>query len=387
MTLTAMFLMIVAASAFGEGPNDESRVAGDVVNEPQVTIPERQIQFVESPEVYPMELFRADPKLLEQRYVAIISFRYPQQPNRNDLWQLLPEDVRELAFYGGQSILSPFASTPNFRGRGSTYFGQLVKIVSKENLPPEDAGNFFLENADLGYVQFQEQEGFGGRRRAPAPPEAGYFHFRIIAPTADRAKQLATALVTLLDHGFSRRAQISILSLREAATAWLSQEEAARDKVKKELDEYQKQLESPVEVTAKQLEDLKTQRNLLEVELAGVEARIKASARILDEGRPLDSSHILQVENIKITAEIELAGLVGRQKTLSAIIEKGEKRAALEFKWRKANETHSDHVNRVSEANRIIAHYDEALVLLRPFELQDNTIVIRPIQWGQSDNR
>jgi hypothetical protein len=348
-----------------------------------VSIAKRQIKFERFEKDYPMKLFRADPKLLQQSHVAIILLdaprmplgsgrRFPREPVR------LPADLSRLTWYRGSSLFGHpgirRAEKPARKPAGKPfdskqYFKQLASKIPKTRLPPKNNLAFFTEEADDGYVQFQ-------------PRGAGYSEFRILAPSPERAAELAQTLVQLFDEGLTAPIQQFIPQQIQAAKKKIQNSKSARAKAQKEQAEYKKKLEaSEEEISRDELSSLKTQRRLLSVDLAGVKARIGAAAKILTQRNQLGTSRIEQVENIKITAEIELAGLVARQKTLDEIIQSARQRIEFKEKAQRAGEMVGSWKIAIRTLQSRVRNYEAMIQQYGPFQLPDGKVVIRPIQW------
>ncbi len=203
--------------------------------------------------------------------------------------------------------------------------------------------------------------------------------FIILAHTPERAKELTQALLTFFDHGIVAPIQEQLKKAQEGLEEELAQSSAGLAGAQKVRDAATQQMKDVEVLEDQAINDLKTQRRLLEVDLAGVKARIDACEAILN--RDLSKTRRDQVENVKITAEIELAGLAARQKTLDTIIDQGQKAATLGFQLRKAQNEVSQWQGRIAQTEQRIADYVRKIELHGPFRLVDEKVVIHPIKW------
>lgn len=346
---------------------------GETEIEPEIDpsdemIPEREIQFEHTEAEHQLKLFRADPKLLEQKYSAVVRFEFAEDPKSGYL-SLVPPDLRDILNYGGMPLFRiPASRTPL---SPEDFFRRLMERLPDEKTPSGETVEFFTgEEPGAGYVQLNVAH-------APSSLE-----FRILAPTAELAQQRAEALVKLLDYGLTQPIQSRLRhekrQLQEEVTGYEERIEEAQERVA----EYQQQLQDTESISAEELSALKTQQRLLAVDLAGTKARIQAADKLLSDRRPLSETRIDRIENVKITAEIELAGLSGRQKTLNEMIEQAEQRLELVGKMRDASVQIRRAEVKKSEVNKRIRIFNEAVELFGPLPLHEGKIVIQPIQWG-----
>jgi hypothetical protein len=123
--------------------------------------------------------------------------------------------------------------------------------------------------------------------------------------------------------------------------------------------------------------DLKVKRALLKVELAGVEARLATIDAKLKKMDPRDTTGARLVE-FKIAADIDLASLAAQRKMLDALIDGRRRLAELDnlrqqklgpLQWQ-ANQA----ANRVELCEQILTD-------LIPFQLVDDSVVIRPVKF------
>ena len=209
----------------------------------------------------------------------------------------------------------------------------------------------------------------------------------LIAPSPERARQLAHAALVLYDYSYSLPVHQSYVELQQY---WES--------VASELRRLAKGAEDELAGCQKQLDELKpwsdrgdseakrslvVQQRLIAVEEAGVAARIEACEKILKEGKGLTPARIDQVETIKTTAEIELVGLAAKRKTIEQIIEKVRQYSELSFKAACAKSAWDVYPRYLPSADLPAAVYGNAAREKTAFAVVEGKIPIRRIRWEQ----
>ncbi len=159
--------------------------------------------------------------------------------------------------------------------------------------------------------------------------------YYIFAPTSDRAKELVQSFLCLYDYGLSYPVQKECLREKQAAAKRLAQFRENLEKSQAVIADCDKQLEglsAYKDVSKETLATYCVQQRMLDVDMAGMKARIKACNKILESRKELSTPRAEQVETVKITAEIELVGLEARQSTIAKIVQNGEKYLVLYHK-------------------------------------------------------
>lgn len=147
------------------------------------------------------------------------------------------------------------------------------------------------------------------------------FTFEVLAPTAERAKELSHGMLALLDYGFYRpehQALLRELKQYEKELAEWRAKLTPMDAGVEKLEEELKRLDEYNDIDAELLRSLITQQRLIAVDLAGVTARLEACAELLGQTQPSPKRDV--VEGLKVTAEIELVGLTAKKSTVGAIV-------------------------------------------------------------------
>lgn len=337
-----------------------SEKAPAAVTEP--VIPKREFVFEEQSEPLEMTLFAADPKLLEQRYVAVFRLLVPYPSGKG--YNGLPKDLQKLY-------------EMDFPGNTSTGpFKRLVSRIPQERLPSEDIVSAFTAEAEryLGPP--------GGRGFAEGRNSFLIFDFEVLAPTAKRARELTEGLLSLYDYGLSYPVQQGFLHLRQERERRLLEKRVELEKARQELADIQerlKPLDEFADIDVQALTNLTTQRRLISVDLAGVQARIGACIKILARAKSV--KYAAQVEILQITAEIELAGLKAREAYINSIVEKGRERQELSRKVKVAQEIVRQSGGTVSSVEASMADYEDARKRFMPFPVEGGRIAVHSIKW------
>ncbi len=376
-TILACFLLIVltAIRAHADEPAAE-------VTEP--VIPERELTFEVSEEEYPMGLFKADPKLLEQRYVATFQLivSYPPKDyhgRRAKVYRSPHLDRGDMRLRDDPSenllgVLYEWA----FRAASldPRVFQGLVKRIPEVRLPPEEVVSWLTTDPAF-HVRFRRSSVLA----KAAVPRRWDLDYEVFAPTPEQAQELVAGLLAFYDWGLSYPLQQECLRGKEAHQADVESVPAKLKEFREALSALERELEGLKDyedVTGDTLKDLTTEIRRISVEIAGVQARIRACERILAKaaGRQME-----QIETLSLTAEIDLVGLQARMKALEDLVGKGRSRVELVKKQHQVlldlnkAELHS------KQSNLAIAHYEAQRQQAMPYPVKGNKVVIRPIKW------
>jgi len=357
------------------GPKDKPspKAAADL---PKPVIPERKLTFDVSEEEQPMAFDVADPKLLEQRYVATFQLVGPRRLRITAFGSIAREAINGYSAAVGRhrDLLSP-RSKPS-----AALLKSVLDEIPKERLPSEEV------------VSLLRMAGPPCLRRSLVRLEAGaeddkyLTQFTILAATPERAKELVQGLLSFYDFGVFSPLQREALAVKGAYQKRLEEDRAGLKNAQDELAGWDKQLAGLKEfedITKEALVNFITQQRLISVDMQGVKARIDACNKILVSGmkRRLAPSRIEQVETLKITAEIELVGLAARKEALEDLVKKGRELKEVSTKRvqvRKRVESLEQEISRILEG---ITHYEAELKKCVPYPVQDGKVVIRRIKW------
>ena len=104
-------------------------------------IPRRQLRFARSKDEYTMRLFKADPKLLERRYLAVIRLGSAGRPSGK---RLIPNELSQMFYYESADLTSSGAFiVALYRPTPANYFGRLLKNMPENRRPGKDEISFF----------------------------------------------------------------------------------------------------------------------------------------------------------------------------------------------------------------------------------------------------
>lgn len=349
--------------------------------------PKRDIQFERKAEPYKMQLFRADPRLLEQKVIAFVRCASPSEANVQamDTTDLLgragTEGLRGKILFNSWALFGPYGMGFGGDYSGAAYFRRVIDGIPEAQRPAPNVAEFFLsQDADRDFIKGQPYrllDPLSGK-----PSFAG-FEFRILAPDYERAEALVAGLLQSLDWGVSRPVQLYLWEQRAALMASLPQQQGELEKLDKQLAEELARLDQTKDLNPEGLTDLRTQQWLLQVDVAGAKARVEACDRLLKGGNLGPRTD--QVLDLKIAAEIELAGLSAKKGVLDELVTATRSRKDLEL----SHTSHlNDRANLVSHSDQLkseIQRIDNSFVKFGPLPLADNKVVIQPIQWTQGE--
>lgn len=377
--------------------------------------PEREFQ-VEKGELEKTKLFRADPKLLENKFTAqLLLFVASTDASTDALPRNVPNVLYDVRFHelsravhdlphgvkrliDGRNRITIFtamdpSSVGNIMARSmqpidtseaiatlSGYLKMLSELCPKDQLPPQSALEF-LTGADCD----RDVQCFFSHFAEPAADNARRaWYVAVYAPTEELAEQRARAIVQLFDAGLCRPLQRDCLveAKKSLESARMGFEEVARQteaiKAKQEL------LDKPSEVTTDILTQLRAQKVMIGVELAGLEARIKACNRML---MPLQVDAKTEkvresVSDMKVRAEVELVGTKEKLDRINALIAEGNDRRTLREETELLKGTRSELQREIDRQHlRRAEAYARLVSLYAPLEIKDNKITISPVEW------
>jgi len=350
--------------------------------DPEKVIPKRVLVFDQSEEEHPLT---ADPErygpkfveLLQDRYVAILNLQF-----RNRRFNSPPRNQSERDLQSTSGVWDFRLADP----------AQLASKVPQGRVPSAEIMGMLTRSKYLylGNARQSEED----RDTSDAGSEALYtrtldFELTLTAPTAERAKELAQAMLVLYDYGYSLAAHQGYADLYEYWKSQLSDELADVKPMQETLAAEEKELESlkPYdEITSEALASLVSQKQLNIVERAGVLARITACQKILDQikksGRP-SPTQAEKAETVKIAAEIELAGLEAKQAAIDDLVQKSRRRLQLAVSAMRLRANIRSAENQAKWTEARAAGYKTAVDEKMPFAKVGGKVLVRRIKWEQ----
>ena len=262
-------------------PTPEALMAMDTATEP--VIPKRELNFVMSDDPVTLTLTADDPKLLEQRYQASFMMRIPGNIPPSNQWRasldgnsLYQAPVRDEAGRRARDNFGFFISGLHLSAAYPDY-SRLLGSIPKDHQPPQ--GLIDALNQGRPYLHLPATNG-------SVPGKYQRLRGSIIAPTPEQAKELVQALVELYDYGLSYPVQAEFLRQKQVDAEVVANAREAIAKFKAVSDDYTKKLESLSaygDIGNEVLANCRSQQRMLDVDLAGVKARLAACNKLLAE--------------------------------------------------------------------------------------------------------
>ena len=328
------FLMLVSAGGAepvaSSGSETGGKVAAEVSAKETVPSPPKcKLTYEISSEIATVPITKVDTEFLKQEYLAQFTMDIPQVPP-SLLKASEPGDRPEL---GQIEPLYRLFCAPVFPDRR---YSEFLACMPEEHRPPKELADT-LRSPFLYAHRVPSGGGFGMPSKDHAEDDYERVSYEIFAPTPERAKELVEGLLCFYAYGLSCPVQTEYVRGKTAESEKLPKLHAEIEQAKAvvaECDRGLKRLKEYADVTAETVSSLRTQQRVLEVDRAGVEARIEACIKVLEKIKtPTRLGH---VESLKITAEIELVGLEARQQAISRIIKNGKDYLALSEKKRES---------------------------------------------------
>jgi hypothetical protein len=129
------------------------------------------------------------------------------------------------------------------------------------------------------------------------------------------------------------------------------------------------------------IEDLKTEKRLIAVDIVGAQARVDACEKILKGDDVRGPKATEQVESLKLTAEIELVGLTARQDAIGKMIDAGNQRKHLAARYTRQSAVAGQARAAIENEVRSIRALEESRKRYLPIAVGNDNIQIQPIKW------
>jgi hypothetical protein len=315
-----VFILGAAACLAGEPEADQPREQAVVeMEQPEVLVgPVRKLVFSDADAKHPLN-YSPDAELPKQRYAATFSvtFRFPS------FRRGIPSEVAE-------TLQSEKLVYPEFdNSKQQAWLSELVERMPEDSRPPADLVDELLSPGNpwfspLAVRRFSSRgDGFVG-----GSPGRSNYQITVLAADKERLEDLVRAVVLAIDMGSSAQNHASYAATEQKLQERIEEQSQEASTLEEEIAAVQKELEKSSsfnDLTPEAMANLVVQKRMIDVDVAGIEARLKACARILDGLR--DATLRSQVETVKVTAEIELAGLAAKGQALNEIITIGRHRA------------------------------------------------------------
>ena len=354
--------------------NDLDVTVTDLTEEKLNNPPKREIKFERLEETLKRKLTKPDPKLFEQKYAATFRLDIPMNGQRYaDFVQQAGDDVAQLAFLGKSYLIYPQFN--NGMELPSESFARMIMMVPKDNAITKEESELFTNlESHSQIIRFSPE--YKNR------PESWKWNMSILGTTAAAVESRSTALLTILDQGACRPIQLAIFKKREPLCVQLRDQRKALEESRRMVNALQEELKAYVDFTPDMLSNLRVQQLQLDVELAGVKARIATCERFLAQPA-LKADRRNQIEDLKVAAEIEFSGFEARRSKSSEFIAKVKTAIDLTSKSSTADFSRKVALGETRQIEEQIKNVDAAIRAYAPLPLVDNKVVVQPLEWTQ----
>lgn len=383
------FALGFAAPTTTRGEDAPDAPSIDVKFSAEPEMPERELTFTESQEEVPIKLFVADPKLLEQRYVATIHLQRPAI-GRSDYLRSFsvrqdstPLDKMKRLYWStlvDHTSRSRSRSSSTMHMYANAVFKQVAEDTPPERKPPEDALSLLL---DEQRVLVPEQTSPAGllSRSQPGGDVQVFQVLQLLGPDVETTKAMSLALLHLYDEGLSLPIQEHLIAEMQQRAEQLPMMLTNFKAVLASVPPLLKDMAGLPRISEDAIEDLQTQKRLIAIDIVGAQARVDACEKILKGDEPGGPKVTDQVESLKLTAEIELVGLSARQDAIGKMIDAGNQRRHLAARYSRQNSTAEQMRTAVEKEVKSIAALEESRKRYLPIPVGIDKIQIQPIKW------
>jgi hypothetical protein len=275
-------------------------------------------------------------------------------PSKGDRWhkfrsKLIDDYPAEVAPKDGAHVA--------FRG----YLGNVVSTLQTAQRPSNisESWNLWTEAREMERVPLQE--------------------YALLAPSVEEAKQFAEDFLHTYDQGFVPWLRKFVEEQKADLQKSRNEAQAKLAEIDKKIAAASREVEGVEELGQLAISDLKVKRTLLKVELAGVMARISTIEQKLKESA--QENWAVEVEykltELKVSADIDLASLAAQKKVLDEVIDAQRRLAGIA----NLRQERRPYANPIQAADKGLPRCDEILADLKPFELIDDSVVIRPLRF------
>lgn len=233
------------------------------------------------------------------------------------------------------------------------------------------------ENVSLQVERFHVAD-----RPTPTPLQ----EYDFVAGTIEDAKRIAQDFLAVHDDIFVRHLIVATKKAKADLTAARADIQPKLAEANEQYAAAQRELKDIEPLAETAVNDLKVKRTLLKVELAGIKARVKTiSGKLLElseeehleQGKPLQTRRRDQLVDLKVAADIDLASVAAQQEVLEELLDGQRRLLKLHPKGLKLRDLKSG----MERIERNLPVCDALLADLIPFQLVNETIVIRPVKF------
>lgn len=378
-TAALLLTLALAASAWSdeppkaEPPPDPCRT--ELTLEKLDNPPERKTKFEVSKDVTKVKLH--DIKLIGQKYVASFVIALPRSlsGNRQGRSVYLREDkeLTDLQYVLGRPLLAPDIFTGQYYGGEYSPLAQIIAQIPPKRLPTKDELEFLGSAKVTQFLSFPTS--------SQTSSQGAEAVFQIFAITPEQAESRIRTFLTILDQGFSRPIQLALFEERGKQCESLRAAQEKHAAARKQWESLTGKLKEYEEFTPDMLSGLRVQQLQLEVDLAGVKAKIATCEKLL--AKASDAERRKQIEDAKIAAEIELSGFEARREKSAEFVGKLKERNELTGQQVLAGNEMVTQSKRIQQTTEAIQRIDEEIAAFAPVTLVDDRVTIHPLEWTQ----
>ena|GEM_PF-4021941 len=353
-----------------------------------------KVKLLDAP--YSIQGSRQDALLMESQYIGIVRGSAPRLGDGRRMTPFRrPPDVRRMLSDMVQKTPEEYLKSEDVRRFLSTQGGRAIRhrVIEPGSDGKGDAQELGEGEARPAGMEYEDQmmdemmymgPGMGGGMAGgKQPPKTPVLHeFQILAATPQRVEEIARALILVYNTVSDQEKQRELTTSKEE-TARLAGLKAALEQAREHFSKIEARYEATEEVAAESYRALETQKWLIRVDLAGVEARKKAVEGLMEKSSSLAEGARGKLEEIRIAAYVELAELLSKQAKVNEILQSKRDRDGLEQEYLNAKgklEGSKASLDQCEKAAKSWMEHAES-GLYAHFEVENDTITIQPIQW------
>jgi hypothetical protein len=388
--------LVHAATARGNDPKPEAPpdpCVTDLTLEKLDNPPERKTKYEVVDSVVKEQL--RDVKVADQKFIAVIRIVLPRNQGKpfesveggtvgRTASFLHAKDFRALQAFRGRLLLNPWGSTfiqydakLQREKDAADALSRMTALIPGDRQPAKELTTFFTQPASNRLLLSPP---FDSER--PDNSLSQYErHLRLLATSPEQAEERARALLSILDQGFSRPLQVALFRERIQQCDRLREAREKLELARKSRQNLDAKLKDYEEFTPDMLAGLRVQQLQLEVDLAGVKARIATCEKLLTKMAEFERRK--PIEDAKIAAEIELSGFEARRAKSAEFVTKLKERNEITSRRDLAKNEIGTLGSLVNESTREIQLIDEEIEAFGPVRLVDDRVTIHPLEWTQ----
>jgi hypothetical protein len=403
-----VMFFLAAASSAAEPETKPQTTAPDQVAaairamSAEPVIPKRELKFDVSEDELPLPLENMREGMLDQRFVATFRLVLPKteksaesspdgRPRMTGMYEMssykylnsnLTRDTDNRNFIEHLSIFENFRRVL-LSETNRTSFSVVSNFFSRVNashteeyqLSKDIMASIVWENPPFIEIE--------NNFRSNTTGNANYIEVRFLAPTDKQARQCVEKWLAIYDDGLCYHAQKDCINLKKKLIEMLAENsdklknaEADLGNAKQEAEKYK----DFADITRETLVTLKTQRRMLAVDLAGINARIKACQEMLAKGNMPDARKD-QIETARVAAEIELRGLDAKQTEIDRIIQGAQNRQKFDQNLTFTPQNIRQLKDSINNIQKAIPELEQYQLGYQPLSVDDGKVTIRRIKW------